>query len=168
MEKRIYVDNAATTKVAPEVLEAMLPCFNETFGNPSSIYAEGRAAKSAIEKAREQVADLLEGYVIMDALSDYDFWKLGIVDLPIPCNDHIKPFIEKALLNSRRVVLNDLGAFTIGIQGKCYPKEVMQAEDFSPSAQIKGHRILFRPEVGLKKAIAKGFKLQRISSDAMA
>ena len=80
----------------------------------------------------------------------------------------IKPFIEKALLNSRRVVLNDLGAFTIGIQGKCYPKEVMQAEDFSPSAQIKGHRILFRPEVGLKKAIAKGFKLQRISSDAMA
>ena len=80
----------------------------------------------------------------------------------------IKPFIEKALLNSRRVVLNDLGAFTIGIQGKCYPKEVMQAEDFSPSAQIKGHRILFRPEVGLKKAIAKSFKLQRISSDAMA
>ena len=80
----------------------------------------------------------------------------------------IKPFIEKALLNSRRVVLNDLGAFTIGIQGKCYPKEVMQAEDFSPSAQIKGHRILFRPEVGLKKAIAKGFKLQRISSEAMA
>lgn len=56
MEKRIYVDNAATTKIAPEVLEAMLPCFNETFGNPSSIYAEGRAAKSAIEKAREQVA----------------------------------------------------------------------------------------------------------------
>ncbi len=56
MEKRIYVDNAATTKVAPEVLEAMLPYFNETYGNPSSIYAEGRAAKAAIEKAREQVA----------------------------------------------------------------------------------------------------------------
>jgi predicted histone-like DNA-binding protein len=80
----------------------------------------------------------------------------------------IKPFITKALLNGNRVVLNDLGAFHISIQGKCYPKEVMQAEDFSPSAQIKGHRILFRPEVGLKKAIAKGFKLQRISSDAMA
>lgn len=59
MEKRIYVDNAATTKVAPEVLEAMLPCFNEIFGNPSSIYAEGRAAKSAIEKAREQVANAI-------------------------------------------------------------------------------------------------------------
>lgn len=56
MGKRIYVDNAATTKVAPEVLEEMLPYFAETFGNPSSIYEEGRAAKAAIEKAREQVA----------------------------------------------------------------------------------------------------------------
>ena len=46
-----------------------------------------RAAKNSIE-------DLLEGYVIMDALSDYDFWQLGIVNLAIPCNDHIKPFIE--------------------------------------------------------------------------
>ena len=80
----------------------------------------------------------------------------------------IKPFITKALLNSRRVVLNDLGAFHISIQGKCYPKEAMSAKEFSPSAQIKSHRIVFRPEVGLKKEIAKGFKLQRISSDAMA
>lgn len=56
MTKRIYVDNAATTKVSPEVLDAMLPYFNEAFGNPSSIYAEGRAAKKAIEYARGQVA----------------------------------------------------------------------------------------------------------------
>lgn len=56
MEKRIYVDNAATTKVAPEVLEAMRPYFTENYGNPSSIYQEGRTAKTAIEKAREQVA----------------------------------------------------------------------------------------------------------------
>ena len=44
--------------------------------------------------AKNSISDLLEGYVIMDALSDYDFWKMGIVDTPIPCNDHIKPFIE--------------------------------------------------------------------------
>lgn len=56
MNKRIYVDNAATTKVAPEVLEAMTPHFNSVYGNPSSIYAEGQEAKAAIEKAREQVA----------------------------------------------------------------------------------------------------------------
>ena len=56
MEKRIYVDNAATTSVSPEVLEAMLPYFTENHGNPSSIYAEGRCARVAVEKAREQVA----------------------------------------------------------------------------------------------------------------
>ncbi len=44
--------------------------------------------------AKNSISDLLEGYVIMDALSDYDFWKMGIVDTAIPCNDHIKPFIE--------------------------------------------------------------------------
>ena len=43
----------------------------------------------------------------------------------------------------------------------------MNAEDFSPSAQIRSHRIVFRPEVELKKEVAKGFKLQRISSEAM-
>lgn len=56
MTKRIYVDNAATTKVAAEVVEAMLPYLTENYGNPSSIYAEGREAKKAIEHAREQVA----------------------------------------------------------------------------------------------------------------
>ena len=56
MTKRIYADNAATTKVAPEVVDAMLPYFTETYGNPSSIYNEGRTARVAVEKAREQVA----------------------------------------------------------------------------------------------------------------
>ena len=79
----------------------------------------------------------------------------------------IKPFITKALLNGNRVVLNDLGAFHISVQGKCYPKEILSAEDFSPSAQIKSHRIVFRPEVNLKKEVAKGFQLKRISSEAM-
>ena len=79
----------------------------------------------------------------------------------------IKPFITKALLNGSRVVLNDLGSFHISVQGKCYPREVMAQEEFSPSSMIKSHRVVFRPEVKLKKDIAKGFKLQRISSEAM-
>ena len=79
----------------------------------------------------------------------------------------IKPFITKALLNGNRVVLNDLGAFHISVQGKCYPREVMAQEEFSPSSMIKSHRVVFRPEVTLKKDIAKRFKLQRISSEAM-
>ncbi|MEE1013252.1 MAG: cysteine desulfurase NifS [Clostridia bacterium] len=59
MEKRIYVDNAATTKVDPRVVEAMTPYFTQVYGNPSSIYAEGREAKAAVEHAREQVANAI-------------------------------------------------------------------------------------------------------------
>lgn len=56
MSKRIYVDHAATTAVLPEVMEEMLPYFCDNPGNPSSIYAEGRAARKAVEEAREKVA----------------------------------------------------------------------------------------------------------------
>lgn len=60
MSKRIiYMDNAATTPVRREVLEAMLPYFSEHFGNASSIYAVGRDARRAVEKARAQVAAAL-------------------------------------------------------------------------------------------------------------
>ena len=52
----IYLDNAATTKTAPEVVEAMLPYFSEYYGNPSSVYSFSNYSKEAVEKAREQVA----------------------------------------------------------------------------------------------------------------
>ena len=52
----VYLDNAATTAVSPEVLETMLPYFTEHFGNPSSVHATGRDARKAIENARRQVA----------------------------------------------------------------------------------------------------------------
>lgn len=53
---RIYVDNAATTKINAAVAEEMIPFMTEYYGNPSSIYLEGREAKRAVEKSREQVA----------------------------------------------------------------------------------------------------------------
>lgn len=60
MEKRfVYADNAATTPVTPAVLEAMTPWLMENYGNPSSIYSIGRAARTAVEKARRQVAAVL-------------------------------------------------------------------------------------------------------------
>ena len=80
----------------------------------------------------------------------------------------IKPFITKALLNGRRVVLNDLGAFVIGLRGKSYSAETMAEADFKPSEHIKGWTLHFRPEVKLKKALTDGFMLKRISSDVMA
>jgi cysteine desulfurase len=55
----IYFDNAATTPIAPEAVEAMLPYFGEKFGNPSSIHRFGREAKAAIEKSRKNMAQYL-------------------------------------------------------------------------------------------------------------
>ena len=52
----VYLDNAATTRPRKEVLEAMLPFFEENYGNPSSIYSIGRAAKNAIDEARHKTA----------------------------------------------------------------------------------------------------------------
>ena len=80
----------------------------------------------------------------------------------------MKDHIIEALTEGQVVVLDDLGRFQITLQGKCYPKEVINAEDFSPSAMIKGHKIVFRPDATLKREVAKDFKLKRISSDAMA
>jgi cysteine desulfurase len=54
--KRIYLDHAATTPVDPAVVETMLPFFTEYFGNPSSVYTEGRGVKKSIEAARLQIA----------------------------------------------------------------------------------------------------------------
>ena len=79
----------------------------------------------------------------------------------------MKDHIIEALTEGQVVVLDDLGRFQITLQGKCYPKEVINAEDFSPSAMIKSHRIVFRPDVELKKAVAMDFSLKRISSEAM-
>ena len=59
MKKMIYLDNAATTRTAPEVVEAMLPYFTEYYGNASSIYEFGAKSKEAITKARETIAGAL-------------------------------------------------------------------------------------------------------------
>ena len=57
--KRVYFDNNATTPLAPEVFEAMRPYMLEDYGNASSIHWFGQRAKAGVEKAREQVARLL-------------------------------------------------------------------------------------------------------------
>ncbi len=57
--RTVYLDNNATTSVAPEVLEAMLPYFTESYGNPSSMHSFGGKVGSAVAKAREQVAELI-------------------------------------------------------------------------------------------------------------
>ena len=57
--KHVYLDNAATTPMDDRVIEAMLPFMREHYGNPSSVHSHGREVRSAIEKARKKVAELL-------------------------------------------------------------------------------------------------------------
>ena len=80
----------------------------------------------------------------------------------------MKDHIIEALTEGQVVVLDDLGRFQVTLQGKCYSQDTMTASDFSPSAMIKGHKIVFRPDAALKKAVAADFSLKRISSEAMA
>lgn len=57
--RRIYADNAATTKLSPKVLEQMMPYLTEYYGNPSSLYSVGAQAKKAVETARQDIAQCL-------------------------------------------------------------------------------------------------------------
>jgi cysteine desulfurase len=59
MEKKIYLDNAATTKTRPEVVEAMLPYFGELYGNPSSVYEFSALSKKALDESRATIASAL-------------------------------------------------------------------------------------------------------------
>ena len=59
MSKLIYLDNAATTQVYPEVLDAMLPYFTEHYGNPAAIYSFAGESERAVAKARKQIADVI-------------------------------------------------------------------------------------------------------------
>ena len=59
MNRQVYLDHNASTPVHPEVVDAMLPYFNERFGNPSSVHGFGRAAREGLETAREQIAHFL-------------------------------------------------------------------------------------------------------------
>ncbi|MEG1641677.1 MAG: cysteine desulfurase NifS [Synergistaceae bacterium] len=58
-QRKVYMDNSATTQVDKRVLEAMIPYFSETYGNPNSLHAWGREAHKGLDKARQQVADLI-------------------------------------------------------------------------------------------------------------
>ncbi len=78
----IYLDNNATTRVAPEVLAAMQPYLTESYGNPSSAHSLGKQMKAAVERAREQVANLLGAakpseIVFTSSGSESDNWAIG-------------------------------------------------------------------------------------------
>ena len=59
MNKIVYLDNNATTMVAPEVFESMKPFLNEKYGNPSSFHSFGGKTRKNIDRAREQMAQMM-------------------------------------------------------------------------------------------------------------
>jgi cysteine desulfurase len=90
----IYLDNNATTQVAPEVLDAMQPYLSKFFGNPSSAHSLGREMKEAVERAREQVAELLGAadtseIVFTSCGSESDNWAIRGVLAADPSKRHI-------------------------------------------------------------------------------
>lgn len=60
MQKEIYLDNAATTPVYPEVVKAIHPYFTEKYGNPSSLHKNGELARKAIDEARRKLAEVIK------------------------------------------------------------------------------------------------------------
>ena len=90
----IYLDNNATTRVAPEVLAAMQPYLSDFFGNPSSAHALGREMKHAVEDSREQVANLIgaakpDEIVFTSCGSESDNWAIRGVLATQPNKKHI-------------------------------------------------------------------------------
>ncbi len=89
-EGMLYLDNAATTPIAPEVLDAMMPYLTEKFGNPATLYSLGGEARQALENAREQVAALIDAQdpsevVFNSGGSESDNWAIrGVMELAPP------------------------------------------------------------------------------------
>src|SRR5215204_4495268 len=90
----IYLDNNATTRVAPEVLDAMQPYLGQFFGNPSSAHTLGREMKRAIEQSREEVASLIGAadpseIIFTSCGSESDNWAIRGVLATRPDKKHV-------------------------------------------------------------------------------
>ena len=123
--------------------------------NPDVDYFHGQAIKTG-ELTMEKLAKRINNSTTVTQSDCYAVLK------------SMKENIIEALIEGQVVALEDLGRFQVSLQGKCYDTARMSSEEFSPSAMIKSHKIVFRPDPKLKKEVAKEFKLKRISSEAMA
>ena len=144
MERFVYADNAATTKISKPVLDAMLPYLTEQYGNPSSLYRFGNQAKRAIETARKEDADVLNAdpfeIIFTGGGSEYDNWLKEIMhSLKKKGKNHmITSVVEHhALLHSAQRLEKDGFEVTylpVDHEGQIDPEAVRQA---------------IRPETGL-------------------
>ena len=86
----IYADNAATTKISPAAMAAMTKCMEEAYGNPSSLHSVGQKAAEVLQKAREDIAEILGA----------DFGRF--ISLPEGRRQIIRPFILRQYLERKR------------------------------------------------------------------
>ena len=110
----IYLDNNATTRVAPEVLDTMHPYLGQLFGNPSSAHALGREMKRAVDQSREQVASLIGAADVSEVVftscgSESDNWAIRGVLATRPDNKHIVTTLveHEAVRNLCRLLENE-------------------------------------------------------------
>lgn len=75
--------------------------------------------------------------------------------------------IRKGLLNGRTVVLEGVGRISVGMSAKCFSRDAMMAEDFSPSSKIKDVHVNYRPDAGILRDLRIKRQLRRVSSEAM-
>jgi len=104
MDSLIYLDNAATTAVKPEVFEQMMPYFMDTYSNPASVYSFAGKAKKAVDDAREQIANALNAKTPAEVYftgggSEADNWAIKAVCDAYPGNHIITTKIDSRSLS---------------------------------------------------------------------
>lgn len=137
MNKPVYLDNAATTRLSEEVLQEMLPYLREQYGNPSSIYDLGADNKAALLKARKQIAATLccepQNIYFTSGGTESDNWSLiGIADLLEKQGKHIitTQIEHHAILNSCHYLQKrgfDITYLEVDEQGYVDPEKVRKA-----------------------------------------
>ena len=135
------------------VTYAVTKCRNPKF--PDANYFKGTVQKTG-ELTMEKLAKRINDSTTVTTADCYAVLK------------SMKQHIVEALHEGQVVVLEDIGRFQVSLQGKCYPEDMLTSEDFKPSEQIRGWKVIFRPDPQLKSEIRKEFKLKRISSEALA
>jgi len=137
MKERIYLDNSATTRVDDAVLKAMLPCFQETFGNASSVHIFGQEARGTVEEARRSVAELINadpkevaftsGGTESDNWALWGVWRSGYR----PGNHIITTKIEHPAILATCRAMEKAGAETTEVSvdssGRVEPKAIEEA-----------------------------------------
>ncbi len=135
--RNVYLDYSATTPVKKEVLDAMLPYYSEFYGNPSSLYTIAQASKEALEKAREQVAKLINAdtaeIFFTAGGSEADNWALkGVTDALKDKGNHIitTKIEHHAILHSAEFLEKhgiDVTYLDVDDKGLVNPKELEEA-----------------------------------------